>query len=352
MLISKRAREELKKDNVEGLNDFVDDVLEENSTYMELGSIGPDLPYYESMAKSAVNLLLDRSDKPLGIEQWSYQLHSKDPNVFPLKMIEIIWKETVVEKEEWEEDDYRKFAFVCGYLTHMAADHTIHPLVNVIAGPYYKRGDARERHRNCEVYQDVYIYGEFKERMNLKGFYEEGFNYWCDIVQEISYSNSFGIDNTPVWFRYLIKKSFVEAHAVTPSEDSIENWVDGTLLFLRGLNNAGPFLKAFKDINEKGPESEKYKENINLETPTRITDEDLKSIHSQVVAGRNYESFFNEAVKLSCIYIKAAYKIYCAEDLDDNVRDNFKKVVRNADLGTPLEKNLLEESSDALKKWG
>ena len=70
MVVSKNVREELGKD--EELKDFVD-VLGKNSTYMELGSLGTDPPYYESMARSAANLLLDRFDKPLGIEQWSTQ---------------------------------------------------------------------------------------------------------------------------------------------------------------------------------------------------------------------------------------------------------------------------------------
>lgn len=31
-------------------------VLENNSNYMELGALGPDLPYYESMVKGALDL--------------------------------------------------------------------------------------------------------------------------------------------------------------------------------------------------------------------------------------------------------------------------------------------------------
>ena len=95
------------------------------------------------------------------IDQWSYQLHSKTPNIFPLKLIEIAWREANPEFPEWEEDDLQKFAFTCGFLTHMAADQIIHPLVNKVAGPYYKSGDHRKVHRQCEVYQDVAIYQKF-----------------------------------------------------------------------------------------------------------------------------------------------------------------------------------------------
>lgn len=139
-LISRAVREALEKD--EAVDRRFIAGLKTNATSMELGSIGPDLPYYESMAKGAMDILLSRSDKPMGVDQWSYQLHSKDPNVFPLKMIEIIWKKTAIEVKDWDETDRTKFAFVCGYLTHTAADQVVHPLVNRIAGPYYKRGDA------------------------------------------------------------------------------------------------------------------------------------------------------------------------------------------------------------------
>ncbi len=336
MLISKKAREELRKDTV--IRKFVEDVLEKHEIYMELGSIGPDLPYYESMAKGAVDLLLKRSDKPMGIDQWSYQLHSKDPNIFPLKMIEIIWKETDIEKEDWEDDDHKKFAFVCGYLTHIASDQIIHRIVNLIAGPYYKKGDAREKHRECEVYQDLYLFNLLKEDLGKKDFQDEKFNTWCDM------NPGFG-DNTDVWFRYLIQKSFVEAHAVTPSEDSVEDWVDGTLTILRGLNNIGPYVKASGDLAKKG---EKYREYIELQPPKDAPD-DKKKEYAALVSGKTYKDFFNNAVELSSIYVKAAHKIYSAEELDDDLREDFKAVVRNADLSSPLEKGILEKARSAFE---
>ena len=94
MLISRKVREELKDED--STQDFIAKVLEPNARYMELGSLGPDLPYYENVAKGLIGLVFSRSDKPIGVDQWSYQLHSKDPNVFPLKMAEIIWKETAI----------------------------------------------------------------------------------------------------------------------------------------------------------------------------------------------------------------------------------------------------------------
>ena len=126
---------------------------DECKPYLNLGSIGPDLSYYGSQWQGLKNLLFEQSDKPLGVDGWSYLLHSKEPNQFPLTLIEVTWKDTRWEEPEWQDEDPFKFAFACGFLSHMAADQIIHRKVNDIAGPYYRKGEFRKIHRECEVYQ-------------------------------------------------------------------------------------------------------------------------------------------------------------------------------------------------------
>jgi hypothetical protein len=306
MLISRKVREQLSL--VQEYNNF-GTILSDHQVYMELGSLGPDLPYYESTVKAGVNLLLDRSDKPMGVDQWSYQLHSKSPNIFPLKMIEIAWREANPELDDWEEDDQQKFAFICGFLTHMAADQIIHPLVNKVAGPYYKSGDHREVHRECEVYQDVVLYQELYPGQSLL---DEKPNLWCDL-------NPGWGDNTPVWFRYFLQKAFVEAHSITPGEDNIENWVDGILFTLRGLNNFGPYVKAARDFSTGGKESVSYK---------------------RFYGETNYRDFFQQAVDLALIYVKTVFALFDIDQLSDDERQFFEEVVQDADLSAPLQKDI------------
>ena len=316
MLISRESRR-----RISGMPEYKEfaGALEAHKRYMELGSLGPDLPYYESMVKAGVNLLLDRSDKPMGVDQWSYQLHSKDPNIFPLKMIEIAWRESNPEFAEWEEDDCQKFAFVCGFLTHIAADQMIHPIVNKVAGPYYKGGDHREVHRECEVYQDVVIY----QKIVGKDLMDEQPNKWCDL------NLGFG-SNAPVWFRYFLQKAFVEAHSVPPSEKNIEDWVDGILFTLRGLNNFGPYVKAARDYNKDKENSESF-----------------KKFYSEP----GYEQVFVKAIELSLIYMKAAFELYNAANLTEDERGKFKGVIQNADLSAPLQRDIYESALKALNEW-
>lgn len=331
------AREVLKRfrrgASADGLPFPADDPAYE--TTMNLGALGPDLPYYESMARGLKNLLLRQSDKPMGVDQWSYQMHSKAPNVFPLKMIEIIWKESSIEKAEWDEEDHRKFAFVCGYLTHMAADQIIHPVVNLIAGPYYKRGDAREKHRECEVFQDVFAFGQIYRDADFRA---GGFNQWCDISPGLG-------ANAQVWLRYLLQKAFVEAHAVMPAEDEIEDWVDGLLTMLRLIDNVGPYVKAYEALAKDSRAKER--EYIDL-APPRDASEEKRAMYEEIVGKRRYMDFFEEAVELGCVYVKAALGVYDLDELDDHGRKRFTDVVSSADLSAPLEKDILRDARRAL----
>ncbi len=66
-----------------------------------------------------------------------------------------------------EEDDYWKYMNLGSlgpdlyyYVSHVAADQIIHPLINRIAKPYYRSGQNRKKHRQCEVFQDYFLYEE------------------------------------------------------------------------------------------------------------------------------------------------------------------------------------------------
>ena len=148
MLIAKRVRERLKA--IPDTATFATNVLDAHSQYMALGSLGPDLPYFGLKSLFDPNL-------PIGVDAWSYQLHSRTPNIFPLHLIEVAGRTSDPTKLDWDETDDCKFSFLCGYLTHMAADQTIHPLVNAIAGSYYQDKSARKEHKNCEMHQDLYV---------------------------------------------------------------------------------------------------------------------------------------------------------------------------------------------------
>jgi hypothetical protein len=293
---------------------------DEHKPYLNLGSIGPDLSYFGSQWEMLKSLLIEGSDKPMGVDGWSYLLHSKDPNQFPLTLIELTWKDTHWEEEEWEGVDYDKFAFACGFLSHMAADQIIHHLVNDIAGPYYRRGENRKIHRECEIYQDVALFHTLYPEEDFMG---KSFHLWVDLDPQSSH-------NAPEWFRYFIQRAFVESHGVYPGEKEIEDWMDGLLLILRGIKKVGPYKSAYEELKEEGLSSEKFTKYFEI-----------------------YMDYFFQAVELTSIYWRMVFELYDPPgdilQISDKMRERFKKVIQNADLSSPLQKNILKDAKEAFQ---
>lgn len=316
MLVLKRA--------VEGLNGepkyqgFLR-MLRRNKVFANLGSLGPDLPYYQNIAKTAIKtLLFKKSDKPVGIHSYAYPLHSCSPNVFALKLLELTWKESEYwNPDDWDAQDGRKFAFLCGYLSHMAADQIIHPLVNKIAKPYYKSTKHSETHRECEIYQDISIFLDIEGRNPL----DERLNEKLDIAPDDS-------TNAPKWFRYYIQKAFLEAFGIYVDEDIVEDWLDGILLITRLLDNGGPYPAAFEDI-----------ENERSRVQPR-----QKGKYRKYYIAPDYPTHFDDAVELTKIYIRTVFESYDLDEFSDEHRGHFLNIVRNADLSAPLERGILAQA--------
>ncbi len=294
---------------------------DKHKPYLNLGSVGPDLSYYGSKFEGLKSLLLEQSDKPLGVDGWSYLLHSKEPNRFPLSLIELTWKDANWKEEDWDEVDLHKFAFACGYLSHMAADQIIHPVVNDIAGPYYRTGENRKVHRRCEIYQDVALFHTLYEN---EDFMEKHFNRWVDIAPDSS-------RNAPDWFRYFIQRAFVESHGAYPKEEEVEDWIDGLLLILRGMKIVGPYKTANEEWQENGMSSEDFARFF-----------------------KGYMDYFFKAVELTGIYWKMVFELYHpptgVPQISDKMRERFRGVVQNADLSSPLQRDIVETAKKAIAK--
>jgi hypothetical protein len=353
MLIAKRVRERLKVDP--DAAEFATKVLDAHSQYMALGSLGPDLPYFGWRSLIDPNL-------PIGVDEWSYQLHSRTPNVFPLHLIEVTGRTSDPRKEDWDATDDCKFSFLCGYLTHMAADQTIHPLVNAIAGSYYQDKSARKEHKTCEMHQDLYVLAqEHGGRLTRSEFDSYRFNQWCNIrLDEWRTHLHKGVGFSlwdipwhvrhfvfrppcPIEFVYYLQRAFVEAHAVTPSEFRIELWIRALWWILRRINGwRGWYNKPYKSLFDKDgaikPDGHSYR------TYIRLDEVRFKRLDS-------YDAYLEEAVTLATIYVRAAQRMYLANRISDPLRHTFKSVVVNADLGAPLEQDALQVAERHLAQW-
>ncbi|PAY00036.1 hypothetical protein CKO50_17310 [Pseudoalteromonas sp. HM-SA03] len=114
-------------------------ILSTKQKYVELGCVSPDYPY----------LAIGQSEQ----NKWADFMHYERTG-------EVI-KAAVAYCQTLEGETQEKcFAWLCGYMSHVAADITIHPVVELKVGPYEQN---RTAHRDCEMHQDSFIW----ERLNL-----------------------------------------------------------------------------------------------------------------------------------------------------------------------------------------
>lgn len=114
--------------------------LAQNKRYLELGCVSPDYPYLDLM-DSAQN-------------KWADEMHYNNVG----KLIDAL-VQNVKSLDSGHLD--KAFAWLCGFVAHVAADITIHPVVEMKVGPYAENAKA---HRVCEMNQDAYIWSS---RLNL-----------------------------------------------------------------------------------------------------------------------------------------------------------------------------------------
>jgi len=337
MLIAHKALQTLKAKGVEEFTQFaeaMDDTSRSKNykAYVNLGSLGPDLYYYASMAGSIKDMLQEGFVQAKGVTPWSYHLHSLRPNEFPLKLIQILFSDVVREDGQVRlyDEDMRKLAYIAGHLTHIAADQIIHPVVNSIAGPYYREGQNRSKHRECEVFQDYFLYEEVYRLEEKSGaaydFFKQDFHAWADCVRGLTTTNA------EDWFRYFLQRGFVETYGACPPEQDIENSVDNLLLTLRACQQLGPYKKADKEYRKDRENSEMYQ---------------------QYIKNVNYIKFYRLAVELAVVYLIALYEVYFVlkqgKDFTDKNKMRFLSIVSDADLSCPLEHRIFEKALAALR---
>ena len=337
MLIAHKALQTLKAKGIDEYKQFAEKLDDSSRSrnykaYMNLGSLGPDLYYYDRLSSSIKDMLKEGFVQAKGVTPWSYHLHSYKPNEFPLKLVEIIFSDVIRENGQVNlyDDDMRKLAYIAGHLTHIAADQIIHPVVNSVAGPYYREGRNRKKHRECEVFQDYFLYEEvyrLEEKSGTKyNFFKQDFRSWTDCVRGIT------TRNTEEWFRYFLQRGFVETYSSCPSEQGIENSVDNLLLTLRACRQMGPYKKADKEYRRDKENSKMYREYI-------------KDV--------DYIKYYRLAVELAVIYLIALYEVYFVlkkgKDFTDRHKKRFLSIVSDADLSCPLKQKIFEKACAALR---
>jgi len=116
-------------------------LLNKYSEFLFLGAASPDLPYL-SFKTGNVN--------------WADVMHYEKTNSIVTSGYNQLKKSFPFKTPS----DELKFIWLLGYVSHLVADATIHPIVQTIVGPYEQN---TEEHRLCEMTQDSLIFNMYKK---------------------------------------------------------------------------------------------------------------------------------------------------------------------------------------------
>lgn len=196
-------------------------LLNDNYQFVFLGAESPDLPYLSIL---------------VGGKDWADTMHYTRTNsqvISGFEALRQIWSLKTPADEV-------KCAWLLGYVSHMVADATVHPIVQAIVGPYNESKENQHNHRICEMTMDSLIFEEINhiDLTNAK-FVEaldfckesEYFQKFLDFWETQLTSNYPGMDHDPephTWFT-----EYTEALSVS-SEDG---GVAAVFRHLGGLEN-------------------------------------------------------------------------------------------------------------------
>jgi len=102
--------------------------------FFELGAVGPDYPYLSVINSAA--------------KAWADAMHYQRTGARLKAGIHFVKAMSGPEK-------HKALAWLLGFASHIIADVTIHPIIELKVGPYAGHEKA---HRTCEMHQDVFIY--------------------------------------------------------------------------------------------------------------------------------------------------------------------------------------------------
>lgn len=112
--------------------------------FLFLGAESPDLAYLSI---------------GVGGNYWADGMHYEKTNgqvISGFEALQTLWRDRTPADEA-------KCAWLLGYVSHMVADATVHPIINGIVGPYQESKENQENHRICEMTMDSLIFQELMQ---------------------------------------------------------------------------------------------------------------------------------------------------------------------------------------------
>lgn len=319
VLIAQDAYEALRDKN----ESVAETVLSKNQ-FFYLGSLGPDLPSYKTseLVKEALSQLLIRpfvKESNPREEDASFFLHSTRPNLFPWYLMETNTAFARLEGGRMIQNEFNEavFAFTMGYVCHIAADQIIHRLVRQMAGPYYRSLETAQKHSDCEVHQDVFL---FHHKMPDREFAKT-------IVPELINVDKLGFEYDS--FCNLISLSISKAGYPKTNPEDINGWLNGIQLTFDLMDEIGPYVKAIEEY-------QKHRDDLGRSAKYREYFRDGEK-------GVDYMQHYDMAVSLAVNYMAEIADLWISPDFSYERFVRYQIVVQPEDMTSPTRANMLTE---------
>jgi hypothetical protein len=250
----------------------LEDVISQWSAFSYLGGVSPDYPYL-SFGESNT--------------KWADLMHKSGTHLMIRAAIKHLFDiRHSVNQDAWG----KKMAWLLGFVSHVVADVTIHPVVNFKVGKYE---DHKSQHRDCEMNQDVHIYSQrigldLRKASHMRGELLQcgAYDDFSDVVEEI-------------W-----RIGFNAAYQDEPDSGQIDAWNKNFMELIRLAERGRDF-----------PVIGRYLEFNNLAYPDTAQDEfikDLKVPTSRMVDAEEQPIDFNELLSFDEVFDKALEHIIAA----------------------------------------
>lgn len=218
-------------------------ILRENKSFLTLGSVSPDIPYLAHLAMQGF--------------AWADIMHYYNTNRIVNNALHSL-KAAKTKGKVWN----KQLTWLLGFVSHLVADATIHPIVENIVGPYTDKKNI-SNHRECEMIQDVLL---FKEIINL----ELSASEYTDFLRASFQDPSF---DQVAYFWAIHAEANCPFTGGFPTEQIISSYIkeldtaEGGNALARAFRHFGIdyFYRTHKDITQNSSELvKKYYSNIEL----------------------------------------------------------------------------------------
>ena len=261
-----------------------------------LGAVLPDLPYHARFGHQMIRHLLRREYLR---SEWGDILHHHGTGRLALALLSHLQRAHLAARERAQ-----VVALLAGYLSHLAVDTVLHPLIDALVTKHLRPGESPDAvHSRIERYQNLLLH------LELLGVELFGSRHPRCMVAEVAGVRLLRPDlPEPLWQAFEV--ACLDTHGRAPRRAELRSWLWGIAAYGQLMSSPAGFGERLPRDRE-AIRAEFYQgEGVDLRTP------------------------LESAIGLTLGYWRAALHVLRAERVDNAVRRRFRDQLPDLDLST------------------